>query len=119
MTLLLDDDTVQSVFDWNLAIAALREAYAAADDETRYPAPGAGFEAREHVRALAAVRELRSVQVFSPRAESRDRFARELADLATEIVPAEAPDAAVAGTSLVICAARSYDETPILLGRWL
>ena len=38
MTLLLDDRTVQSVFDWNLAIAALREAYAAADDEARYPA---------------------------------------------------------------------------------
>src|SRR3954451_11662794 len=206
MTLLLDDDTVQSVFDWNLAIAALREAYAAADDEARYPARviarggsnwlrtlsgvpggsglmgaktiagamsirevsylislfdqgsaelvalldgnsitgyrtaatsalaadllappgpmtvsvlGSGFEAKKHVRALAAVRELKSVQVFSPRAESRDRFARELADLGTEIVPAEAPDAAVAGTSLVICAARSYDETPILLGRWL
>ena len=33
--------------------------------------------------------------------------------------PAESPEAAVAGTSLVICAARSYDETPILLGRWL
>ena len=59
------------------------------------------------------------MQVFSPRAESRDRFARELADLGTGIVPAESPDAAVAGTSLVICAARSYDETPILLGRWL
>src|SRR3954453_9013545 len=38
MTLLLDDDTVQSVFDWNLAIVALGEAYAAADDEARYPA---------------------------------------------------------------------------------
>jgi alanine dehydrogenase len=206
MTLLLDDDTVQSVFDWNLAIAALREAYAAADDEARYPARviargggnwlrtlsgvpgdsglmgaktiagamsirevsylislfdqgsaelvalldgnsitgyrtaatsalaadllappgpvtvsvlGSGFEAKKHVRALAAVRELKSVQVFSPRAESRERFASELADLGTAIVPAESPDAAVAGTSLVVCAARSYDETPILLGRWL
>ena len=80
---------------------------------------GSGFEAKKHVRALAAVRELKSVQVYSPRAESRDRFARELADLGTAIVPADSPEAAVAGTSLVICAARSYDETPILLGRWL
>ena len=46
---------------------------------------GSGFEAKKHVRALAAVRELKSVQVFSPRAESRDRFARELADLGTAI----------------------------------
>ena len=36
---------------------------------------GSGFEAKKHVRALAAVRELKSVQVFSPRAESRERFA--------------------------------------------
>jgi alanine dehydrogenase len=206
MTLLLDDDSVQSVFDWNLAIDALRNAYAAADDDARYPARviargggnwlrtlsgvpgdsglmgaktiagamsvrevsylislfdqdsaelvalldgnsitgyrtaatsalaadllappgpltvsvlGSGFEAKKHVRALAAVRDLKSVHVFSPRAESRERFASELADLGTAIVPAESPDAAVAGTSLVICAARSYDETPILRGRSL
>jgi alanine dehydrogenase len=206
MTLLLDDTTVQSVFDWNLAIAAVRNAYAAADDDARYPsrviargggnwlrtlsgvpgdsglmgakiiagamsvrefsylislfdqssaelvalldgnsitgyrtaatsalaadmlaAPGpvavsvlgSGFEAKKHVQALASVRELKSVQVYSPRAESRERFARELADLGTVIVPASSPQEAVAGTSLVICAARSYDETPILLGRWL
>jgi alanine dehydrogenase len=206
MTLLLDDATVQSVFDWDLAIAAVRNAYAAADDDARYPtrviargggnwlrtlsgvpgdsglmgaktiagamsvrefsylislfdqasaelvalldgnsitgyrtaatsalaadmlaAPGpltvsvlgSGFEAKKHVQALASVRELKSVRVYSPRAESRDRFARELADLDTAIVPANSPEEAVAGTSLVICAARSYDETPILLGRWL
>src|SRR3954469_11166782 len=205
MTLLLDDDTVQSVFDWNLAIVALGEAYASADDEARYPARviargggnwlrtlsgvagdsglmgaktiagalgvrrfcylislfdqasaelvalldgnsitgyrtaatsalatdllapagpltvsvlGSGFEAKKHVQALAAVRELKSVQVYSPRAESRERFARELADLGTAIVPADSPEAAVSGTALVICAARSYDETAILLGRW-
>lgn len=206
MTLLLDDAAVQSSFDWNLAIAALRDAYAAADDDARFPtrviargggnwvrtlsgvpgdsglmgtkiiagamgprqvsylislfdqssaelvalldgnsitgyrtaatsalaagllaAPGplavsvigSGFEAKKHVRALAAVRDLKSVHVYSPRAESRARFAHELTDLNTAIVPAESPEAAVAGTSLVICAARSYDETPILLGEWL
>ena len=27
--------------------------------------------------------------------------------------------AAVAGAALVICAARSHDESPVLLGRWL
>ncbi|GAA4718578.1 ornithine cyclodeaminase family protein [Phytohabitans rumicis] len=206
MTLLLDDATVQSVFDWKLAIDAVRNAYAAADDDARYPtrviarggsnwlrtlsgvpgdgglmgaktiagamsvreftylislfdqasaelvalldgnsitgyrtaatsalaadmlvAPGpltvsmlgSGFEAKKHVQALAAVRELNSVQVFSPRPESRERFARDLDDLETAIIPANSPAKAVAGTSLVICAARSYDETPILLGRWL
>ncbi|MEU1268277.1 ornithine cyclodeaminase family protein [Streptomyces sp. NPDC005799] len=206
MTLLLDDAAVQSTFDWKLAITALREAYAAADDEARFPTRiiargggnwvrtlsgvsgdsglmgtkviagamgprqfsylislfdqssaelvalldgnsitgyrtaatsalaaaalavpgsldvcviGSGFEAKKHVRALAAVRDLKSVRVHSPRAESRARFAGELGDLGTVIVPAESPQAAIAGASLVICAARSYDETPILLGEWL
>jgi alanine dehydrogenase len=206
MTILLDDAVVQSVFDWNPAIAAVRDAYAAADDNARYPARviargggnwlrtlsgvagdsglmgaksiagamgvrrvsylislfdqasaelvalldgnsitgyrtaatsalaadllappgpltvsvlGSGFEAKKHVQALAAVRELKSVQVYSPRQESRERCARELADLGTAIVAADSPEAAVMGSALVICAARSYDETPILLGRWL
>jgi ornithine cyclodeaminase/alanine dehydrogenase len=206
MTLVLDDTAVQSVFDWGLAIAALREAHALADDDARYPArviargggnwlrtlsgvpgdsglmgakiiagamgvrqfsylislfdqssaelvalldgnsitgyrtaatsalaadllapPGAldvgvigsGFEAKKHVRALAAVRELKSVQVYSPRAASRAAFAAELADLRVAITPAASPSDAVAGASLVICAARSHDETPILRGEWL
>ncbi|MEV4239165.1 MULTISPECIES: ornithine cyclodeaminase family protein [unclassified Nocardia] len=206
MTLLLDDTTVQSVFDWKTAIAALSEAYGAASEDSRFPERtiarggtsmlrtmsgvpgsgglmgsktiagaigvrqfsylislfdqqsaelvalldgnsitgfrtaatsalaadllavpgpvtvgviGSGFEAKKHVRALAAVRELDAVRVFSPRAQSRAHFAEELADLDTSIVLAESPQAALAGANLVICAARSYDESPILLGEWL
>ena len=82
-------------------------------------AVGSGFEARKHVRALAAVRSLRAVRVFSPRAESRAGFAAELADLGVSIQPGQSAAEAVAGADLVICAARSYDETPTLLGEWL
>src|SRR3954467_14463494 len=172
MTLLLDDDTVQSVFDWPLAIAALREAYAAADDETRYPARviargggnwlrtlsgvpgdsglmgaktiagamsirevsylislfdqgsaelvalldghsitgyrtaatsalaadllattgtlsvagiGSGFDAQNHLLAIAAGRAIDAVRVFSPRPQSRTRFVSEMSDLALTI----------------------------------
>jgi alanine dehydrogenase len=206
MTLFLDDTSVQSVFDWNLAISALRDAYSAPDDPSRFPpraiargsrswlrtlsgAPGngalmgvkviaaalevrrasylialfdqstaelvaimdgnsvtgyrtaatsalaadllavpgplavgvigSGFEAGQHVRALAAVRDLTSVRVYSPRQESRARFAVSLADLAVPVRPAETAEAVVAGAALIICAARSYDETPVLLGQWL
>ena len=80
---------------------------------------GSGFEARKHLRAVAAVRDLAAASVYSPRAESRRRFAAELADLGIPITPAASPAAAVAGAHLVICAARSHDETPVLLGRWL
>ena len=80
---------------------------------------GSGFEARKHVRALAAVRSLRAVRVFSPRAESRTKFASELADLGISIQPAQSAAEAVGGADLVICAARSYDESPTMLGEWL
>src|SRR5262245_9499218 len=38
MTRLFDDAAVRAVFDWNLAIDALRDAYAGDMDERRYPA---------------------------------------------------------------------------------
>lgn len=42
---------------------------------------GSGFEAGKHLRAIATIREITGVRVYSPRAASRERFARELADL--------------------------------------
>jgi ornithine cyclodeaminase/alanine dehydrogenase len=204
MTVLLDDATVRSAFDWGLAVAALREAYSHEGGEERFPprtmargdgswlrtlsgvpaAPGlmgakliavalgtrrasyliplydqqsaelvalldggavtgfrtaatsalaadlltnpgaltvavvgSGFEAKHHVRALAAVRALKSVHVYSPRVESRSRFAEELASL--PVTPADSAQAAVAEADLVICAARSRDESPTMRGAWL
>ncbi|MFD0692400.1 ornithine cyclodeaminase family protein [Actinomadura fibrosa] len=80
---------------------------------------GSGFEAQHHVRALAAVREISSVTVFSPNPASRARFVDRLADLGLEMTVAESAPAAVAGADLVICAARSRDESPTLHGAWL
>lgn len=206
MTLILDDTTVRSVFDWKSAVDALREAYASDPNDARFPsrrmargdhgwlrtlsgvpagealmglkiiaasprngrvsyliplfdqrtaelvalldghsitgyrtaattalaadvlAPagavdlgvvGSGFEAMNHVRALAAVRTLTTVRVFSPRAESRARFVAALADLPVRIEAVESAESAVGDASLVLCAARSRDESPTLHGAWL
>lgn len=110
-----------------LAVTGYRTAAtsALAADQLSVPGPldvaviGSGFEAQNHVRALAAMRELTSVRVYSPRAESRARFAAELADLPAPVVTADGPETAVADASLIICAARSHDESPTLLGEWL
>ena len=80
---------------------------------------GSGFEARKHLLAIAAVREIAAARVYSPRAESRERFARELTGAGIPVAAAPSAAAAVAGATLVICAARSHDESPVLLGRWL
>jgi ornithine cyclodeaminase/alanine dehydrogenase len=205
-TLLLTDADVHAVFDWGLAVAALRTAYSAPDDPARYPvrsmargegvwlrtlsgvavdgelmgakliaasirgkrasyliplfrqdtaelvalldgnsitgfrtaatsalaadclAPrdplsvaviGSGFEAKNHLQALSALRTLKRVTVFSPNPESRARFARELADTCTDIVSASSAQVAVADADVVLCAARSRDETPTLYGEGL
>jgi ornithine cyclodeaminase/alanine dehydrogenase len=80
---------------------------------------GSGFEAMNHVRALDAGHELAGVQVYSPRSESRERFVAGLADLAAPVTAADSVEAAVEKAALVVCAARSRDETPTLRGACL
>ena len=79
---------------------------------------GSGFEARGALECLAAVRALRSVRVFSPTLASRERFAHGFRP-ALEIGAVDDPAAAVQGADVVLCAARSRDETPVLRGAWL
>ncbi|MBB5503495.1 ornithine cyclodeaminase family protein [Paraburkholderia sp. MM5384-R2] len=79
---------------------------------------GSGFEARGALDCLAAMRSLASVQVFSPNPSSRERFAQSFAG-SIDVVPADAPERAVSEADVVICAARSRDESPVLRGAWL
>ena len=72
-----------------------------------------------HVRALAAVRPLESITVFSPNPSSREQFAKDLADLAIPVRGAMNAEAAVADAEIIICAARSRDESPTFHGAWL
>lgn len=80
---------------------------------------GSGFEARNHVRALSAMRRIDQVTVYSPNPESRASFIAALSDLGIPMRAASNAEEAVDGANLILCAARSRDETPTLLGRWL
>lgn len=81
---------------------------------------GSGFEARSQLNALHAARVLKSVSVFSPTPVSRERFAADFRErLGIDIRACASAEAAVAGADVVICAARSRDESPVLLGQWL
>lgn len=66
---------------------------------------GAGTQARAQLRALASVRRLGRVRVFSPRRESRARFAAELgAELGVELEPVDTVEQALAGADAVLAA---------------
>lgn len=100
---------------------------AAALDRLAPPGPvrlgvlGSGFEASMHVRAFATVRPLQDVVVFSPTAERRSAFARSVTEeLGVSCTAADDPDTARElfreRASVVLAAARSRGEQPILFG---
>ena len=81
---------------------------------------GSGFEARSHATALSLVSRFSAVSVFSPTARNRDAFARDLSS--TIECPVESVDSAeraASGADLVLCAARSRDESPTLRAEWI
>jgi alanine dehydrogenase len=81
---------------------------------------GSGAEARAHIQAISRVRPIESVKVFSPSADRRGEFAKTLSDeLGFPITPVDNSEMAVRGASLVIAAARSHNEEPILYADWL
>lgn len=79
---------------------------------------GSGFEARGALECLAEVRTLQAVRVYSPTPASRERYAEAFRP-ALDIATAAAPEDAVRDADVVLCAARSRDETPVLRGAWL
>lgn len=79
---------------------------------------GSGFEARGALECLASVRNLADVRVFSPTEASRQRFAESFRP-ALQITAVDSPQQAVHGADVVLCAARSRDESPVLRGAWL
>ena len=129
VVVLIDQETgrVAGFVDGN-AITALRTAATSALAVERMAAPGActlgvlgsGLEAHTHVRAIASVRPVAALKVFSPTPAKREAFAAEFAaELGAPCEAVASAEAAVAGASIVVGAARSRDESPILYGDWL
>ncbi len=81
---------------------------------------GSGSVAKTMLTALLSVREVSLARVFSPTPASRTKFAasfQETHGLLLETV--DNAQAAIDGVDVVVCAARSRDESPVLLGEWL
>ncbi|MFE0250976.1 ornithine cyclodeaminase family protein [Streptomyces sp. NPDC059010] len=79
---------------------------------------GSGTQALAHARAVARVREVKSVRLWSPTARNRTRAAEQLtAELGLPVQPADTPQEAVTGASLV--AACTLSTTPVVRGEWL
>lgn len=81
---------------------------------------GSGLEASMHIRAFAAIREFAEITVYSTNPDRRTAFAQSMGEeLGISVVAADTPQAAVGTADIVLTAARSHDEKPILFGDWL
>jgi len=100
------------------AASGVATQYMARPDATEVGLFGSGKQARTQVQAVCKVRKVRRVQVYSPNADSRHRFAREMSELCQcEIEPVHRPEQAAEDKDIVITATSSRE--PVLNGHWL
>lgn len=79
---------------------------------------GSGFQARSQVEAIACVRNLREVRVYSRKAVNREAFAAEMAQqFGLNVKPATTAEEAVRGADLIATATWSKD--PVIESSWV
>lgn len=118
LTALIDGNRVTGIR--TAATAAVAVDKAAPQKPLRVAVVGSGFEARGLLLALASIREIVAVKVFSPTLASRERFANDMRTQEGLMIETTASaQEAVQGADVVLCAARSRDESPVLRGEWL
>lgn len=79
---------------------------------------GTGWQARSQIEAIARVRPVALVKVYSRSRERRESFAEEMiAELGAEVVAADSAEDAVDATDIVVTATTARE--PVLRGAWL
>jgi alanine dehydrogenase len=92
--------------------------YLARKDATTVGILGSGWQAGAQLMAVRAVRDITTIRCFSPNAENRDTFARQMSEaLGVEIIPVAQPEEAIKGADIVMCATNSVDH--IFFERWI
>ncbi|MFE1593054.1 ornithine cyclodeaminase family protein [Nocardia sp. NPDC058705] len=98
------------------AASAVATKYLSRQDSSVLGLIGAGNLAVEHTRAIAAVRELETVVVWSRTAATIDRFRTAISDLGLDVRGLESPEA-VTRAADVLCTLTPSRE-PIVHGSW-
>ncbi len=100
------------------AVSAVATRHLARADASRLAIIGSGVQARSHLEAMAMVRPIRDVRVWSPNQDHRTAFAREMRPRvnAPIAVAASARDA-VDGADLIVIATAS--RQPVVRSEWI
>lgn len=100
------------------AVSAVSVKLLARPDAATLAIIGSGVQARSHLEAIAHVRPLREVRVWSPTPRHRERFAQEARTLTTAAVQvADDARAAVEGADLIALATASRE--PVISSSWV
>jgi len=79
---------------------------------------GTGWQAESQLMAVCAVRQIKSIKAYGRNAERREAFARKMTSLLRiAVTPAESPEDAARGQSIVITATSARE--PALKGEWI
>jgi alanine dehydrogenase len=78
---------------------------------------GSGVQARSHLEAIALVRSLREVRVWSPTPDRRERFVAAHQDAAPLVRAAASAEEAVSGADLIVLVTAS--PTPVVRREWV
>ena len=79
---------------------------------------GSGWQAHSQIEALAAVRKLEQVKVYSRTRDKLEKFCAEMREKTKlDVVPAASPEETVKGSDIVVTITTS--ATPVFSGEWL
>jgi ornithine cyclodeaminase len=100
------------------AVSAVSARHLARAGAARLAIIGSGVQARSHLEAMAEVRALRDVRVWSPRAASRERFVSEMAGhVGARLTACATAEEAVRDADLVVLVTSS--PTPVIERGWV
>lgn len=93
--------------------------YLSREDSRKAALLGSGWQAETAAWALASVRPISTIKIFSPHPEHRRSFADKLAvDLGIEVIPTESPEKAVTNADIVACATNASTGA-VVKGEWV
>jgi alanine dehydrogenase len=100
------------------AVSAVSARHLSRADSCSLALIGTGVQARSHLEALAAVRNIDDVRVWSPNPSSRERFVREMTPhTRARLIDCASARDAVADASLVVLVTSS--PTPVVEREWI
>jgi ornithine cyclodeaminase/alanine dehydrogenase-like protein (mu-crystallin family) len=92
--------------------------YLARNDAKTVGLLGSGWQAGAQLMAVCAVRDIAAIRCFSPNPDNRAAFAQQMSDaLGVEVVPVAAPEEAIRGADIVMCATNTLD--PVFFEHWI